>query len=182
MDFIREEPFDIWKISLLGKLSQTLVRQLHALTLIGTSERDRLAGVHQAGALTRIPQHPLARGPLDGNDYRRVQVMPAVGAHLDQAVRWIEGKLSALVKIGESTKREIAMVGEYRTRLIADVVTGKLDVREAAAGLPAVDFLAADDTLDGGNAPDDVSDSESEVATSGRDGFGKSPAALSEAV
>jgi hypothetical protein len=25
---------------------------------------------------------------------------------------------------------------EYRTRLIADVVTGKLDVREAAAGLP----------------------------------------------
>jgi type I restriction enzyme S subunit len=25
---------------------------------------------------------------------------------------------------------------EYRTRLIADVVTGKLDVREAAANLP----------------------------------------------
>jgi len=27
-------------------------------------------------------------------------------------------------------------VGEYRTRLIADVVMGKLDVREAAAQLP----------------------------------------------
>ena len=26
-------------------------------------------------------------------------------------------------------------MGEYRTRLIADVVTGKLDVREAAANL-----------------------------------------------
>ncbi len=28
------------------------------------------------------------------------------------------------------------MLREYRTRLIADVVTGKLDVREAAARLP----------------------------------------------
>ncbi|MDW7761887.1 MAG: restriction endonuclease subunit S [Acidobacteriota bacterium] len=31
---------------------------------------------------------------------------------------------------------EIALLREYRTRLIADVVTGKLDVREAAAQLP----------------------------------------------
>jgi type I restriction enzyme S subunit len=34
------------------------------------------------------------------------------------------------------TCRQIELVREYRTRLIADVVTGKLDVREAAAGLP----------------------------------------------
>jgi len=33
-------------------------------------------------------------------------------------------------------KREIDLLNEYRTRLIADVVTGKLDVREAAAKLP----------------------------------------------
>ena len=32
--------------------------------------------------------------------------------------------------------REIELLNEYRTRLIADVVTGKLDVREAAARLP----------------------------------------------
>ena len=32
--------------------------------------------------------------------------------------------------------RQIALLREYRTRLIADVVTGKLDVREAAARLP----------------------------------------------
>jgi type I restriction enzyme S subunit len=32
--------------------------------------------------------------------------------------------------------REIDLLREYRTRLIADVVTGKLDVREAAARLP----------------------------------------------
>ncbi len=39
--------------------------------------------------------------------------------------------------------REVALVTEYRTRLIADVVTGKLDVRRAAADLP--DELDADE-------------------------------------
>jgi type I restriction enzyme S subunit len=32
--------------------------------------------------------------------------------------------------------RQIDLIREYRTRLIADVVTGKLDVREAAGNLP----------------------------------------------
>lgn len=31
------------------------------------------------------------------------------------------------------TRRQLDLMQEYRTRLIADVVTGKLDVREAAA-------------------------------------------------
>jgi type I restriction enzyme S subunit len=39
---------------------------------------------------------------------------------------------SAIARI----EREIALLREYRTRLIADVVTGKLDVREAASHLP----------------------------------------------
>ena len=43
--------------------------------------------------------------------------------------------------------REIELLREYRTRLIADVVTGKLDVRGAADGLPEVDSLADDDAL-----------------------------------
>ena len=68
----------------------------------------------------------------------------------EAAVRWIDGKLSALAKVSDRTKREIERVHEYRTRLIADVVTGKLDVREAAAGLPEVDPLAVEgDSVDG---------------------------------
>jgi len=35
-----------------------------------------------------------------------------------------------------SAQREISLLREYRTRLIADVVTGKIDVRAAAAALP----------------------------------------------
>ena len=44
-------------------------------------------------------------------------------------------------------EREIELLREYRTRLVADVVTGKLDVREAAASLPdeAAPDLAGDD-------------------------------------
>ena len=49
----------------------------------------------------------------------------------------------------ERSRRQIGSLGEYRIRLIADVVTGKLDVREAA-GLPEVDPLAAEgDSVDG---------------------------------
>ena len=46
------------------------------------------------------------------------------------------------------TRRQIDLLREYRTRLIADVVTGKLDVREAATALPEVDSLTAEDILD----------------------------------
>lgn len=40
-------------------------------------------------------------------------------------------------------EREIDLLREYRTRLVADVVTGKLDVREAAAHLPEVESVPA---------------------------------------
>ena len=33
----------------------------------------------------------------------------------------------------KSAQREISLLVEYRTRLVADVVTGKLDVRDAVA-------------------------------------------------
>ncbi len=42
------------------------------------------------------------------------------------------------------TEREIALMQEYRTRLTADLVTGKLDVREAAAKLPDLPTAPAD--------------------------------------
>ena len=51
----------------------------------------------------------------------------------------------------QRAEREIALMQEYRTRLTTDIVTGKLDVRDAAASLPeivgtAADELATDET------------------------------------
>jgi type I restriction enzyme S subunit len=55
-------------------------------------------------------------------------------------------------------KREIALVQECRTRLTADLVTGKLDVREAAAKLPDLpnDTSAAPDEPLEENEPEEI--------------------------
>ena len=54
----------------------------------------------------------------------------AIVEHLDKTAADID---SAIAR----ARRQIELLQEYHTRLIADVVTGKLDVREAAARLPA---------------------------------------------
>ena len=48
----------------------------------------------------------------------------------------LAGELSGVNTAISRLEREIELLGEYRARLVADVVTGKLDVREAAARLP----------------------------------------------
>ena len=48
----------------------------------------------------------------------------------------ISGESSRIDSASAAARREIALLREYRTRLISDVVTGKLDVREVAARLP----------------------------------------------
>ena len=63
----------------------------------------------------------------------------AIVEHLDKAIADIDSAISRV-------SRQIQLLQEYRTRLIADVVTGKLDVREAAAQLP--DELDEDDSID----------------------------------
>ena len=53
----------------------------------------------------------------------------AIVEHLERATSCTNAAIAR-------TRRQIELVEEYRTRLITDVVTGKLDVREAAAQLP----------------------------------------------
>ena len=48
----------------------------------------------------------------------------------------------------QNARSQIALADEYHTRLIADVVTGKLDVREAAKSLPDVDLSSSNDEAD----------------------------------
>ena len=52
----------------------------------------------------------------------------SIVAYLDKATADIDVAI-------DRARREIELLGEYRTRLIADVVTGKVDVREATAEL-----------------------------------------------
>ena len=50
------------------------------------------------------------------------------------------------------TERQVSLLREFRRCLIANAVTGKLDVREAVAWLPEVDTLSANDLRDGAEA------------------------------
>lgn len=55
----------------------------------------------------------------------------------EEIIRYVNQKTKKLEQAISSYQSEVNLVKEYHTRLIADVVTGKLDVREAAAWLPA---------------------------------------------
>ena len=51
-------------------------------------------------------------------------------------LRYVKETTVPIIKAIAAARRQIELIQEYRTRLVADVVTGKLDVREAAAELP----------------------------------------------
>lgn len=59
-------------------------------------------------------------------------------------------------------EREIELLREYRTRLVADVVTGKLDVRESAARLP--DEAPLDAAVDDTGLADETETADEEAA------------------
>lgn len=78
-------------------------------------------------------------------------------------VEYLMNLLSHIDSIIEKTQKEISLLREYRIRLIADVVTGKLDVREAVANLPEEtdetesfdDSLPEDDDLENSEIEND---------------------------
>ena len=68
--------------------------------------------------------------------------------HADRRIRrYIRAKEKLIGRAASQGDRGSSLVSEYSARLIADVVTGKADVREAAARLPDVDPLAAEGDL-----------------------------------
>jgi type I restriction enzyme S subunit len=74
---------------------------------------------------------------------------------------FIQGATRELSTAASRVSDEIALIQEFRTRLIADVVTGKLDVRAAAASLPETAKLeAADELVDLDEAVDDAENEE----------------------
>lgn len=60
--------------------------------------------------------------------------VPSIEEQVEIA-EWIRSETRTLSTAIGNAQREIALVQEYRTRLIADVVTGKVDVRHFAADL-----------------------------------------------
>ena len=63
-------------------------------------------------------------------------------------VQWIDAQWGRIAHAIKHANQEVDLLNEYRTRLISDVVTGKLDVREAATALPEVDPLETESDLE----------------------------------
>lgn len=83
-------------------------------------------------------------------DVREVKAAIPPESEQREIVRSICETTASLAVAVSSTQHEITLLHEFRTRLIADVVTGKLDVREAAAHLseevPDVEAADASET------------------------------------
>jgi Restriction endonuclease S subunits len=76
------------------------------------------------------------KGALTCEDLKRFKLAIPPQKEQKNIVAHIKGATRRLTNTIDSTYQEISLLREYRTRLIADVVTGKLDMREAAANLP----------------------------------------------
>jgi len=84
-----------------------------------------------------------------------IEEQKAIVVHVATATSPINTTISRL-------EREIELLREYRTRLVADVVTGKLDVREAAVRLP--DETPLDSTDDDADLGDEAEAADEEAA------------------
>lgn len=109
------------------------------------------AGVFIAGGSENTIPH------LTGVKLKRHRVAFPPKSEQDEIVKYLDGKIIEIDGAIDQAHRIISLLREYRLRLIADVVTGQVDVREAAANLPEEpDEDAVDDEIDLEDLPDDV--------------------------
>jgi type I restriction enzyme S subunit len=109
-------------------------------SLVRGSTRDRVSRSMLAGFTIPLPP---------------IEEQAVIVAHLTDACREVDTTNSRL-------ERDITLLREYRTRLVADVVTGKLDVRAAAATLP--EQAPLDVAPDGDLETDEADETEDEEA------------------
>ena len=85
-------------------------------------------------------------------------------AEQSKIIEWVTATQAPITRGVHAAFRQIELIRDYRTRLIADVVTGKLDVREVSP--PEVDPLEAEGILTDTFDPDSEPDSKIEQANS----------------
>lgn len=89
-----------------------------------------------------------------------VPILIPPGEEQQNIIDYLHPTLAKVRGSEQLASKEVSLLREYRTRLIADVVTGKLDVREAAARLPEETAAAEDEEEIAGG--EEAGDPESE--------------------
>lgn len=80
-----------------------------------------------------------------------------------EIVEYIDDVHTRMQRAISAAEREIALLREFRERLIADVVTGQVDVRAAAARLPPLPEDEGPADLADADAPDDPDDVDADA-------------------
>lgn len=105
-------------------------------TLFPTTKLDldfmRMAIASETKRQVRLDINP----KLMNNMMARIRVSIPPFDEQATIARYVKNMVEPSNALIQEMNHKIDLLGEYRTRLIADVVTGKLDVREAAAKLP----------------------------------------------
>lgn len=107
---------------------------------------DRIVGAYMEGLLRSRPYisniicHSRglrgSRLRLYPDDFFRLPIIQPPTEEQRRIVEAIRAETGDMETAISRLEREVELLREYRTRLVADVVTGKVDVREAAARLP----------------------------------------------
>jgi type I restriction enzyme S subunit len=101
-------------------LDKTFVRYALSASVDGLA-MSSTGSTYDAVSVSDVGSHCLPLPPLPEQT--------TIAAYLDAQTAKIDAAIAA-------ARREVELLREYRERLIADVVTGKVDVREVAAQLP----------------------------------------------
>ncbi len=98
---------------------------------------------------------------LTGEKFRRYRFPFPPYLEQQEIANYLDRETQRCDRAIDRAQREIELIREYRTRLITDVVTGKLDVRSAAAELSTEsnEPLPTDDEFMGGQIRDGVNGS-----------------------
>ena len=98
---------------------------LNGASLTSRARREAIPSLHQSN--------------LNPTRFGRIHIALPSKEEQSAILRALRKETASLGAAVARARRQIGLIEEYRTRLIADVVTGKLDVREASAQLPDED-------------------------------------------
>ncbi|MEU8443520.1 restriction endonuclease subunit S [Streptomyces microflavus] len=104
--------------------SEYMMWQLNCQHVLDQARADMVGSASPRVNVEQIRNYRLVAPPL---------------AEQHEIVKHIQSRCKKFDATIRRAEREISLLREYQTRLTADVVTGKLDVRAAAAALPDVD-------------------------------------------
>lgn len=103
-----------------------------------------LRRVHASGEVRKYIKQTTGIQNLDLHSYMNHEIPMPSSLEQERAVSYIKAAFREIDAVAARLKREIALLREFRTRLVADVVTGKVDVRALAATLPDEVEVGAD--------------------------------------